>query len=360
MSCLHIGDNPMADVQAPLKYGMDSYGIKSAFEMMKISNFVNIMPWVNHCNEKNLLGLVLAEVFNNPFALYDTAGVVRVDSFEKIVKIFAASLAAIYILELISYLEKETDYQKVIFGARDGYIFMKIYDKFREKYGKNRELPEPVYLLVSRKLCIRAGMKTGNDVGILKIYGNSDRPETTLTGILGIPEERTVPYDQESYADVLDYYNVHQEEILDRSRIVRQRYKKYLEHCGLDLNQKYLFCDFISQGTIQHLLNQIFYKPIDGFFLSRYIGQKPFPIHAESIYVDQCHGGTILFEKHCFLETIFSSPEPSVEDMDENDKPIFSNEIRTEEEIKNMCREQEGIEKFFGIIMKIYGWMEKR
>jgi FMN phosphatase YigB (HAD superfamily) len=347
MSCLHIGDNPMADVQAPLKYGMDSYGIKSAFEMMKISNFVNIMPWVNHCNEKNLLGLVLAEVFNNPFALYDTAGVVRVDSFEKIGKIFAASLAAIYILELISYLEKETDYQKVIFGARDGYIFMKIYDKFREKYGKNRELPEPVYLLVSRKLCIRAGMKTGNDVGILKIYGNSDRPETTLTGILGIPEERTVPYDQESYADVLDYYNVHQEEILDRSRIVRQRYKKYLEHCGLDLNQKYLFCDFISQGTILHLLNQIFYKPIDGFFLSRYIVQKPFPIHAESIYVDLCHGGTILFEKHCFLETIFSSPEPSVEDMDENDKPIFSNEIRTEEEIKNMCIEQEGIEKFF-------------
>ena len=345
--CLHIGDNPMADVQAPLKYGIDSYGIKSALDMMKISNFAGVQPWVNHCNEKSLLGLVVAELFNNPFALYDTAGIVQIDSFEKIGKIFAAPLAVLYIFELIFYLEKGNDYQKVIFGARDGYLFFKIYNKLKKKYRENRKLPESVYLLVSRRLCIRASIKAVDDIEILKIHGNSEMPEATLTSILGIPKEKIVPYNQESYTDVLDYYYFHQKEILEKSKIVRQRYKEYLKDCGLDLNQKYLFCDFISQGTIQYSLNQIFYKPIHGFFLSRYIGKKPLPIHTESIYIDRSHGGTVLFEKHCFLETIFSSPEASVEDMDERNRPIFLNEIRTEEEITNMCREQEGIEKFF-------------
>ena len=48
-----------------------------------------------------------------------------------------------------------------------------------------------------------------------------------------------------------------------------------------------------------------------------------------------------------FLETIFSSADPSVEDVDERGMPVFSAEIRTEEEIKNMCDAQQGIEMFF-------------
>ena len=347
MNCLHIGDNFTADVQAPLRYGIDSYGIKSALDMVKISNFANILPWADTCNEKNLLGLAAAELFNDPFALYHTGGVVHIDSFEKAGKIFAAPLAVIYILELISYLKKNPTYQKVIFGARDEAVFFKLYNKLREKSGRNRDLPEALYLLVSRKLCIRASMKTEDDISRLKIHADLERPESALIDIMGISEDKVTSYNKESRADIMDYYIAYKDRILKKSKIVRERYIEYLKECGLYLDQKYLFCDFISQGTVQYSLNRIFSQPMDGFFLCKYIGQNPFPIHSESIYTDPWQGGSILFEKHCFLETIFSSEAPSVEDIDEGGMPVFSKEIRTEEEINHMCKEQQGIEMYF-------------
>lgn len=347
MKCLHIGDNFMADVRAPLRYGIDSYGIKSALDMMKISNFANILSWADSCNEKNLLGLTVAELFNDPFALYDTGGVAHLNNFEKVGKIFAAPLATIYMLELISYLEKNPKYQKVIFGARDEFIFFKLYNKFRGKFKRNHELPEAVYLLVSRKLCIRASIETEDDIYRLKIHGDIKRPESALIDIMGISEEQVAPYDKDSCVDIMDYYITYKDSILKKSEIVRERYVEYLKESGLDLKQKYLFCDFISQGTVQYSLNKIFSQSMDGFFLCKYIGQSPFPIHSDSIYIDKWQGGSILFEKHCFLETIFSSADPSVEDVDERGMPVFSAEIRTEEEIKNMCDAQQGIEMFF-------------
>ncbi len=346
MSCLHIGDNFMADVQAPLRYGIDSYGIKSALDMAKISNFAHILSWTNNCNEKGLLGLILADLFNNPFALYDTAGVVHIDNFEKLGKTFAGPLAVIYIFNLISHLRKNTDYEKVIFGARDGFIFFNIYNRIRENLKGKIDLPEAVYLLVSRKLCIRASMITAADIDRLIIHGNSKDPEATLKKMMGIPEEKVMPYSKKQYTEVIDYYMAHKNSIFEKSEMVRKRYIEYLKACGLILNQKYLFCDFISQGTIQYSLNQIFQKPLDGFFLCKYIGKKPFPIYSDSVYVDRSQGQSILFEKHCFLETIFSSPKASVEDMDNWAEPVFGDEMRTEEEIRNMCKEQKGIEAF--------------
>lgn len=347
MSCLHIGDNFMADVQAPVRYGIDSYGIKSALDMLKISNFAHILSWTNNCNEKSLLGIILADLFNNPFSLYNTAGVVQIDNFELLGKTFTAPLAVIYILDLISYLSRNTDYQRVIFGARDGFLFYNLYNKLRENFAGKVELPEAVYLLVSRKLCIRASMVTEADIDRLIIHGNLKNPEATLKIIMGISEEEVMPYNTEQYISIIDYYMAHKDNIFEKSNTVRKGYTKYLEDCGLDLNKKYLFCDFISQGTIQHSLNQIFFKPLDGFFLCKYIGERPFPIHSDSVYIDTNHGGSILFGKHCFLETIFSAPRASVEDMDSSGKPIFGREIRTEEEIRNMYREQQGIEELF-------------
>lgn len=348
MNCLHIGDNFMADVQAPLKYGIDSYGIKNALDMMRISNFADILSWADNCNEKNLLGLTMAHLFNDPFALYNTGGIVHIDSFEKVGIIFAAPLAVIYILGLISYLEKNSKYQKVIFGARDEFVLFKLYNRFKEKFKENHDLPEAVYVLVSRKLCIRASMENEDDIYRLKLHADIKRPESALIDIMGISEDQVIPYDKEAYTDILDYHIAYKDRIFKKSEIVRERYVEYLKKCGLDLGQKYLFCDFISQGTVQYSLNRIFSQPMDGFFLCKYISQCLFPIHSDSLYTDSWNGGSILFEKHCFLETIFSSADPSVEDIDEKGMPVFSAEMRTEKEIENMCSEQQGIEMFFG------------
>lgn len=135
--------------------------------------------------------------------------------------------------------------------------------------------------------------------------------------------------------------------ITKKSKSVLGRYLEYIKGSRVDMNQKNLFCDFISRGTVQHLLNQIFYEPMDGLYVCRCIVKDLYSINARGVYEDKLEGGSILYSKHCFLETIFTSPEASVEDMGEGDSPEFSHETRTKEEIENMRKEQQGVEDFF-------------
>ncbi|WP_276951328.1 hypothetical protein [Acetatifactor muris] len=357
MVCLHIGDNIISDVKAPMKCGIASYGIKSAFEMIKLSNFRYIMSWAHTCNEKNLLGLIIAELFNNPFALYGTSGIVQINSLEMLGKTFAAPLATIYMLELLAYLRKNPIYKNVVFGARDGFLFQRLYDRIKNEFQETGDLPESVYLLASRKLCIRAALAIGDPVNSLMMYRGTKTPEDVLTDIIGLPKERVTPYDAGKHMDEEEYYAAHLEMITKKSKSVLGRYLEYIKGSRVDMNQKNLFCDFISRGTVQHLLNQIFYEPMDGLYVCRCVVKDLYSINARGVYEDKLERGSILYSKHCFLETIFTSPEASVEDMREGGRPEFAHETRTKEEIRNMCKEQQGIEEFFFDYYK-YLWIE--
>lgn len=344
MRCLHIGDNMIADVQEPLKYGIASYGIKSAYDMIKISNFRYILSWVNNCNEKNLLGLLISDLFNSPFALYGSAGIVHIENLKILGKAFTAPLSVIYILNLISWLQKNPGYKKIIFSARDGFLFKKLYDLVRRKYEREKNLPESVYLLTSRKLCFRAVMGKNFEVLAKSICGKM--PEKVLIDILGIPEDKVCQYDKNRYTDEMSYYMEHMDIIREKSEVTRERYMLYLKNRKLELSDKYLFCELVSQGTVQFALNQIFQEPLDGFYVCKCVTDNPYPVNIESIYQNS-DKHDILMDKHYLLERIFTSPEPSVEDMNENDIPEFSMEIREKEDIERILSIQQGIEDFF-------------
>lgn len=68
-SCLHIGDNKIGDVQNPAKYGIDSYYIMSAKDMLTNSSISELASYVNTVSDSISLGLVTSKLFNSPFAL---------------------------------------------------------------------------------------------------------------------------------------------------------------------------------------------------------------------------------------------------------------------------------------------------
>lgn len=346
LKCLHIGDNRGSDLQAPLKYGIDSYGIKSAYDMLKISNFRYILPWISNYNEKSLLGLILSKLFNNPYALYGTAGIIQIDNFEMLSTLFAAPAAVMFMLELFTFLQENPGYEKVVFSARDGYLFDKLYKEIKEKSGDKKKMLDSVYLLASRKLCLRAAM--GIDMRVLTENITGKKPEAVLVDILGVPKDKLKPFDLEKHQDAIGYCLAHKEILDEKSKITRQRYMKYLLDCGLKLDGKYLFCDLVSKGTVQFALNYIFQEPLDGFYVYRLISGKPYPIKVTDAYQKEYAWLESPLIKHYFyLETVFTSAEPSIEDMDENNRPTFSIETRKKEEIAIIQREQNAIEDFF-------------
>ena len=52
-------------------------------------------------------------------------------------------------------------------------------------------------------------------------------------------------------------------------------------------------------------------------------------------------------KKYYLLESIFTSPDPSVDDVKEDGGLLFCDETRTKDEIAYVLKEQQGVENFF-------------
>lgn len=284
-SCIHIGDNMEADERPARSLGMDTYGVRSAYDMLRNSNLRYISGFLNSMNDKNLTGLIISHIFNDPFALYHTSGILELSSLAQVGMVLLAPVAVLYMVLLADKLRRET-YDGVLFVARDQYFFARLYDR----------LFKPIfcqvpfyYICSSRKLSLRSGS----------------------------------------------------------SQVTRDNYKEYLTHLGIDLNKKYLLCELDGKGTSHFYLNRLFGQELDSFYLVRqHYKDNEYQVRSEAVYdtwradleYNSMNRNTVL------LESIFSSPCPSVEDMSEGGKPLFGIEVRTQEQIQVMLKMQEAME----------------
>lgn len=346
---LHIGDNEAADIYAAREAGLETYGIKSALDMMKRSSLRKALVYVRNWNEKGLMGLLVSKVYNDPFVLYGTSGVVKVTCLKMVGKLFVAPLVILYVLELMKKVSKET-YSGILFPTRDGYLLKKIYDQWCETYVSDKERIPSYYFAASRKLCLRAIVDM--QASILKEYDEEDC-QRALQKIIGIQEAKV--YDKNIYHTKEEYYENYANVVKEKAQQTRKNYKKYIEQCGILLEQKYLFCELNSQGTVHYALNQIFKEPLEGFYLCKNIWNRNKELSIDAIYFNSREERSIVAEKTNFLETILTSKEASICDMDENGKAILSEERRTKQELSALDIIQEGImEAFFEFMEEIY------
>ena len=340
---LHIGDDGFKDACLDQKYGMDVYSIKSAYEMLKITNFRKLLVYAHTTNEKGMLGLMIAALFNSPFALYGTNGVVRISSLKTFGKVFVAPIVVVYILKLIEVINHMDECKGILFGTRDGYLFKKIFDRLCA--GDLIDVPQiPTwYFMTSRKICLRAGMKREENLVLLKNYIDNTKVEEVLTHILGI--QGISPYDEKIYGNEINYYKENKDLIFKKSEETRKNYYKYIQKCGINKNERYLFCDLVSHGTVQFGLNQLFERFLYGFYLCK-IPETYKELEFYSCYEQGKDSEIADTEYVNLLESIITSDESSVDDMDENGIPIMAKEVRTEQELMTLKSIQEGIEEF--------------
>lgn len=339
--CLHIGDNEQADVKAPLQYGIASYGIASALELFRMTNYRYVLSYCNTYNERCLLGLLLADILNNPFALHGSGGILALDNLPAVGKLFGAPVVIKYMLELRAYIQKNGSFDRIFFGARDGCLFQRVYENLRSTLWQGEEMPEGIYLPVSRKLCSRCTISVERDLDILIGYVANENPARVLTDMLGLPREKVELYKAEKHQNVSDYFLLYQGEVERKTSETRRKYLRYLEINQIDITGRNLFFDLASRGTVLYALNHIFETPLQGFFVMDY-GEKNLPgIAVESVYQDM---ESPIYALHNFLEIIFSAKEPSLRDMGEGAELTYEQEKRTIEQIEAMEEMQGGIE----------------
>ncbi len=352
--CLHIGDNFFSDVIKPRQYGIDTYEIKSAYSMLKISNLHGILGYIDTINERIIMGMIISKLFNSPFALFNTGGVLTIRKWEDFGSVFFAPLAIKYITDIVKYLNIKKDYDGVLFAARDGYLLQHMYEIIRNQKG---ELPQSYYFLTSRKASLRAAMEAEDIVEILKRYIQYDMNEETIEKYVGIDGMLKAAADE-----TFDLFIEHNKKyLIEKAKESKKNYEYYLNKEGIKQEGKYLFCEVYSKGTTQYALNHLFHTELDGFYLMRYYFETNYGVSVSAVYdINYQEKETNMLMLHeTLIELFLTSAKPALQEMGAEGVPVYEMEHRNIKEIENLQKVWRAIEEFFCAFLNFYAEEEE-
>lgn len=335
---LHIGDDETADIECAENYQMDTYRIYSGSSLFDLLGGLGVEREIASLSDRIKVGLFVAELFNNPFVFEDEERKLHVPDASAVGYLFCAPMITDFTLWLHEKAEQE-DIHQILFCARDGFLIGRLFRKIDMQ-------TKSFYLLASRTAVIRAGVENEEDLAYVDSMGYSGTRAEGLKARFGIENDRisVLNSDKEKINRV----------ILNRALKLRENYKKYIARLGIGTEKTALF-DFVAKGTAQLYLKRLFAQHIKGFYFLQlepeFMNDKNLDI--EPFYADEEKDGSAIFDLYYILETILTSPYPTVEEFDENGTPVYGKETRREQDIQCLKRVQEGIGRYFDDYMNI-------
>lgn len=335
---LHIGDSPEADGLSAQQNGIDSFLIKNPADMLEISRYSDILKSDN-LKDRVIAGLFASKIFNSPFNMNDK----KLSAFD-IGYFFIAPIVSEFMIWLFGQLEN-SDISHILFGARDGYIIEKIYRKAVLDW--HLKMPEPIYFLTSRSVCIASSMMCEDDILYALSHPFDGSPDSMLEKRFFLDKTDIKPYSKQ---DLKDYILAHKEQIIKRSEDIRTNYYKYIDTLDIK-NKKLAYFDFVSSGTCHLALNKII-SDMQGFYFTHHF---QFNSYKENLKIKDSFPENGIFDNNYYiLENIFSYDMPTLLNFDDNGNPIFYPEKRTVSQIDFMKEVHNGILNWFDDLLKIF------
>lgn len=339
---LHIGDDETADIESASKAGMEIFRVYSGEELLDAVGYMGMEPYMDSLAERLKIGMLVARLFNDPF---------RFDSEKQEIELWNAYdigylLCAPIITDFVLWFRERVRHYaipNIWFCARDGYLPRKLYRILDDT-------KESVYFMTSRTAAIRAGVMDEEDISYVDSMKYSGTTEENLKSRFGLTVEG-MDITDEKVPGLLRY----KEGILKKAVYERDNYKKYISSLKID-EGTIAFFDFVAKGTTQMYVKRFVRKHFKGLYFLQlereFMSDKGLDI--ESFYgVDEIETSTI-YDNYYILETILTAPYPSVNGFDDEGKPMFAEETRTEKDIQCFSHAQEGIIDYFHRYLELF------
>lgn len=336
---LHIGDNISADVEIPLKYGIDkTFAISSVYQMIEDSCVSSILDCENDLRNRNFLGRMFSEVYNDPFCLHSTKGKCRIAS-EYVLGYFCLEPMIRVFIEWMIATCKEHNIEHVLLASRDGWLIKELLDI--------RNMVEPVdftyeYFYASRSACTLAGMQDEEDVQYVSTMAFDGSMESMLKKRFLLGENSIL----KRWAGETDskYFLRHIDTILANVEPYRKAYREYALPL-LDGKKRIGFFDFVSSGTCQLWLEKTLDIQLFGLYFIRNPDEYKEQLTIYSMYAPKCvyEKQSKMYDNYIFMENVLTSPEPSLKYISSVKGRVFEEEKRTEKEIRDLKEIHTGI-----------------
>ena len=324
---LHIGDDETTDIEKASEYGIDTQRIYNGADLYDQLGGFGLDNEIKSYSDRVKVGMLIASVFNSPFWFEEASQKVSVKDSFGIGYSFCAPMITDFVLWMKRRAEKQ-GYKQLLFCARDGYLPIKLYEKVATS-------AKSFYFLSSRTAAIRAGMENPEDIEYVDSMKYSGSADEALKRRFGIDAANVSCAERE-------------EEILRKSKIQRENYKKYIDKLNMDEGSIGMF-DFVAKGTTQMYLQKLFDQHIKGFYFLQlepeFMADKGLDI--EPFYSDEEKNRSAIFDNYYILETILTAPYPQLEEFDGNGNPVFAEETRSKTDIDVFEEAQKGITEYF-------------
>ncbi|MDE6939063.1 MAG: hypothetical protein K2P28_12985 [Lachnospiraceae bacterium] len=309
---LHIGDHPIADGERARENGIDDFLILSPARMMEISSYAGLLVHMGGIESRIMLGLLMSEVFNDPFILYQSQGRPLIRHSRNFGYVFIAPLILSFLSWMIERL-KGAGEAVMLFSARDGWLPEQLYHMLSDIFHMSG-LPKSYYLLISRQA---VQSLDGPGRGIWKERYLKYLEELHLTGKTAGWEEQTEdPGKQGDQGTVKAYEQIY-------------------------------FFDFMSRGTCQYHLERLIGREVHGLYVQKSVsgdsGKEKLKVESYYKEGNAVESDRRIFGLCDFLECIFTSFEPSFLGFSEDLKPVYEDERRSEEQLSCVQEIHEGI-----------------
>ncbi len=324
---LHIGDDEKADIECAGLKGIDTFRIYSGMQLFDALGGLGLDEGLCSVSDRVKTGLFISRIFNDPFVFEDEEQRLVLDDATDIGYLFGAPM----ITDFVHWMSGAVDnmsISQILFGARDGYLIKDLYEMI------NRD-KRSVYFYTSRTAAIRAGMQTLEDIEYIDGMKYSGTIRDAVKMRFGIELSK----DDSADKTLL---------IFKKADHMRANYRKYIDKLELD-DGDIAFFDFVAKGTTQMYLQRMFSQNIKGvYFLQlepEFMAGKGLDV--EPFFTDEEKNTSAIFDNYYILETILTSPDPQMLEMDENGNPVFAKETRSNRDIRTLERMQSGITEYF-------------
>lgn len=318
---LHIGDNPLSDIECAEKIGIDTIYMPSAISLFRKNDSLDLLGQANTLDKCNMLGFMLAQLYNDPFTMPEK----RQWHIQDMALITMAPVVFCMLAKLKCII-KAGNFNKILFASRDGYLLKKLYDEIKEEKD-----PEAVYFYTSRKAVTNINCEDEHQILWLANLPYACEKENILENVFGLTDAK---YDEKEDFDV----NIlkHKSEIIRLSQKRKENYKRYLDDIGVG-KDRYLFVDLVSSGTCQMYLDKLIEGDLTGYYLCKLKTdeQEKESLDFHSLYTpvpiaDQTYS---FYKLYYLFESVLTSGEPSLAYFDQEGHPVFLPETRSNEEI---------------------------
>lgn len=351
---LHIGDDEVSDVEKLFEAGnrqLNSFRIFSPVELFDFVGGMNLEECISSLSDRIRVGMFIACVFNSPFQFEDISRKISIKNDEHIGYLMFAPIIMDFVIWFKHMVDKN-GYSEVLFCARDGYLIKRLYEMIACDWVKNDSNLH--YYLTSRIAAIRAGVNSIEDIEYVDGMKFSGDIFKNLKCRFGIDLNRE---NIDESGSLHDYSDI----ILKASKDKRKNNLEYIKSLKIGTG-KVAFFDFVAKGTSQMYAEKLIENELCGLYFMQLEPEfmKDKNLNIVPFVSESEREESTIFDDYYILETILTSPDPSLEEFDSEGRAIYAKETRSSEDIECVMNVQKGIENYVKEYLEIcFGMISK-